>query len=198
MTDGDDPGAPRHPPADRWVISREPPFWVSTFYAPGLPPEGVSYRRRSYREAVKAGWEHYPEEFDADPEDDFGADLAAKSVAYYKAYLRKLSAVNNYTCAGAEVTSALASEQQASLRDMAAILHHSYWRVSRMRADLTFSPSRFPASIGWIMERIRPVRVAALVWRSTHSAWVLGRQARIIAADSVREARRAAAARSSR
>lgn len=194
MTGSDDTSAP----ANRWVISREPPCWVSTFYAPGLPAEGVSYRRRSYRAAFDAGREHLPEEFRSwgpiDPEHDFDA----KTGAYLKSYLRKLSAVSNYTCAGAEVTSALASEQQASLRDMAAILHHSYWQVSRLQADLLYSPTRFPVWVVRTLNRIRPLRVAVLGSRSIHSALILGRQARIIAADSVHEARRAAAARSGR
>jgi hypothetical protein len=197
MTEDDEPSGPR-----RWVISREPPFWVSTFYAPGLPAEGVSYRRRSYREAFDAGLEHLPGEFRSwgpiDPEHDLGADFTAKNSAYASAYLRKLSAVSSYTHAGAEITSALASEQQASLRDMAAILHHSYWQVSRLRADLPFSASRFPAYVSRPLIRIRPLRAATMTLRSVHAAWILGRQARIIAADSVREARRAAAARSGR
>ena len=200
MTDGGDPSGPRRPPGDRWVISREPPFWVSTFLCSRPAGRGCQLPLPQLQGCGEGRVEHFPAEFYADPapEHDFGADTDAKTGAYLKAWLRKLSAARKYTEAGAEVTSALASEQQASLRDMAAILHHSYWRVSRLQADLPFSPSRFPAYLGWTVNRIRPLRVAVLCWRSIHSGWILGRQARIIAADSVREARRAVAVRSGR
>ena len=139
-----------------------------------------------------------PEEFRIWGPIDAEHDFDASTGAYLKAQLGTLAAASRYTIVGGEVTSALASEHQASLRDMAAILHQSYWQVSRLRADLPFSASRFPAYMSRPLIRIRPLRAATMTLRSVHAAWILGRQARIITVDSVREARRAVAARSGR
>jgi hypothetical protein len=88
----------------------------------------------------------------------------------------------------------LASEQQASIRDIAGILHHSYWQVSRLQADRPVDLHRLHKCLGWI----RPLRVERWAIRSVHTVEIAGRQARIIATDVVGEAKRAAVAKARR
>lgn len=189
----------------RKVISSDPPWWVVTFHAPGLPAEGVSVRRRTLAEAYEAFWNLYPDEFRgkgvAVPEYDFGPETNAKHAAYAKAYMARLQVCDRYAWAGEEFTSALASQHQATLRDMAAILHESYWRVSRLQAYRPRYGEGVHRYVGWIRtalnatssdpygRRITP-RAERLAARSFHAAEIAGRLARIIAADAVREARR--------
>lgn len=189
----------------RKVISSDPPWWVVTFYAPSLPPEGVSVRRRTLAEANDAFWNLYQDEFRgsgvAVPDYDFGPETDAKYAAYAKAHMAKLGANTSYALAGEEFTSALASQHQATLREMASILHESYWRVSRLQADCPLYGEGVCKYVGWIGAALNATssdpygsRVAARAerWaaRSFHAAEIAGRQARIIAADVSREARR--------
>ena len=180
------------------MISREPPFWLSTFYGPGLPAEGVSYRRRTHAEVLRAACRHYPDELRGSgvtaPEYDLGTDIAVKHGAYLTAYVHKLSAATRYGFAAADITSALLTDQQASLSDVAGILHHSYWRVSRLQAERPQDTTRLHSYLRWI----RPTRAERWAARSVRAAWTLGRQARIIAADVVGEARRVSEARTGR
>jgi hypothetical protein len=192
MTDVDTAGAEvRH----RWVISRQPPWWVVTFYAPGLPAEGVRHRCRTHAAACEAWYHLYPEVYrgmGVVPEYDLGDDTKAKDAAYCHAYLAKVAADDTYRMAGAAITSALARDHQASLRDIASILHQSYWRVSRIQAyRLRYGPQWLARSVHWV----RPYRLQRLAGRSLRQATILGRQARIIAADTIRETRRAAESR---
>jgi hypothetical protein len=181
---------PHEPESHRKVISREPPWWIVTFYAPGLPAEGVSVRRRTFAEANEAWWNLYPSEFRGKgviiPDYDFGPDTDAKYVAYLKAHRAKLGTSLTYASAGAELTSALAGEHQASLRDIASLLHHSYWRVSRLQAD---RPMHVGETLHSCLRLIPSRRAQRWVARSAHVADIAARQARIIAVDSVREAR---------
>jgi hypothetical protein len=192
MAGADDTGAAiRH----RWVISSEPPFWVVTFYAPGLPAEGARHRFRTHAEACEAFWHLYPQEFRGSgvvtPEYDLGPDTMAKYSAYDRAFLAKLAANDRYAEAGAEITSTLAGRHQASLRDIASMLHLSYWRVVRLRAHRPIGASRLYLYFRWI----RSPRAERRVLLSLHAAGTLGRQAHIVAADAIREAGHAAAER---
>jgi hypothetical protein len=197
MTDADDAGAVTRPRTHRWVVSREPPWWVVTFYAPGLPAEGARHLFRTHAEAWE-GWYHlYRSEYSGAGvlgEYDFGEETDAKLGTYEKAYLKNVVATTDYALAGVAITSALADQHQASLRDIAAILNQSYWRVSRMEAWRPIRPLKVLGYLRWA----RPRRAQRWAGRSVYAAGILGRQARIIAADSVRQARRAVATRSGR
>lgn len=174
----------------RKVISREPPWWVITFHAPSLPAEGVSVRRRTLAEVNEAFWNLYQDEFRGKgvvaPEYEFGPETEAKLVAYAKAHMAKLLARDRYAWAGEDITSALASQHQATLRDIASILHESYWRVSRLHA---WRPAAAPG-LHMHMQWVRPYRAQRWAARSVYAAGMAARQARIIAADAAREARR--------
>jgi hypothetical protein len=197
MTDADDAGAVTRPRTHRWIVSREPPGWVVTFYAPGLPAEGVRHLFRTHAEAWE-GWFHlYREEYAGAGvvgEYDFGEVTDAKLGTYHLAFLKNLAAAHGYAEAGAAITSALADQHQVSLRDIAVILHQSYWRVSRMEAWRPIVSMRVLSYLRWV----RPPRAQRWAGRSVYAADILGRQARIVAADSVRMARRAVATRSGR
>jgi hypothetical protein len=184
MTDADDEGSDIRP---RWVLSREPPFWVVTFFAPGLPAEGIKHRCRTHDEACEAWYHLYPEEFAGkgvvDPEYDLGPEIEAKYAAYHDAFRGKLTAKYRYDKAALAITTALADEQGVSLRDIASILHASYWRVSQMHA---WEPMHVQPWLERFVLWIRPYKVQRLAALSANRVGTLSRQARIIAADSIR------------